>query len=262
MIGRSDIVGKPMALMLLHANATVTICHSRTADLPRRRRDRGHPGRGDRPRRLRDAGLRQAWRDGHRRRHEPRRRRGDGAGLVPARLAAPRRVREEGLLLVGDVDPRVAAVAGALTPVPRRRRSADARHADEQHGRRRRSPRGATGRVTLTAPARLGSPRSDGARRPDQRRGDALSGAGVPSALAHLRERAFGSSARVHLHAFRRPASRAPAAVRVTSRRAQHRARPRPTASTRLASRGSAALPRPAPYERRRDTRTADAAAS
>jgi len=32
-IGRSDIVGKPMALMLLHANATVTICHSRTADL-------------------------------------------------------------------------------------------------------------------------------------------------------------------------------------------------------------------------------------
>lgn len=31
--GRSDIVGKPMALMLLHANATVTICHSRTSDL-------------------------------------------------------------------------------------------------------------------------------------------------------------------------------------------------------------------------------------
>ena len=32
-VGRSDIVGKPMALLLLHANATVTICHSRTADL-------------------------------------------------------------------------------------------------------------------------------------------------------------------------------------------------------------------------------------
>jgi methylenetetrahydrofolate dehydrogenase (NADP+)/methenyltetrahydrofolate cyclohydrolase len=32
-IGRSDIVGKPMALMLLHQNATVTICHSRTSDL-------------------------------------------------------------------------------------------------------------------------------------------------------------------------------------------------------------------------------------
>src|SRR5271165_4544329 len=33
-IGRSDIVGKPMALLLLHANATVTICHSKTANLP------------------------------------------------------------------------------------------------------------------------------------------------------------------------------------------------------------------------------------
>jgi methylenetetrahydrofolate dehydrogenase (NADP+) / methenyltetrahydrofolate cyclohydrolase len=33
-IGRSDIVGKPMALLLLHENATVTICHSRTKDLP------------------------------------------------------------------------------------------------------------------------------------------------------------------------------------------------------------------------------------
>ncbi len=33
-VGRSDIVGKPMAMLLLHANATVTICHSRTADLP------------------------------------------------------------------------------------------------------------------------------------------------------------------------------------------------------------------------------------
>jgi methylenetetrahydrofolate dehydrogenase (NADP+)/methenyltetrahydrofolate cyclohydrolase len=33
-VGRSDIVGKPMALLLLHENATVTICHSRTRDLP------------------------------------------------------------------------------------------------------------------------------------------------------------------------------------------------------------------------------------
>src|SRR6201998_4839487 len=32
-LGRSDIVGKPMALLLLHANATVTICHSKTRDL-------------------------------------------------------------------------------------------------------------------------------------------------------------------------------------------------------------------------------------
>src|SRR5271168_4051894 len=33
-VGRSDIVGKPMALLLLHQSATVTICHSKTADLP------------------------------------------------------------------------------------------------------------------------------------------------------------------------------------------------------------------------------------
>jgi len=32
-VGRSDIVGKPAALLLLHANATVTVCHSRTKDL-------------------------------------------------------------------------------------------------------------------------------------------------------------------------------------------------------------------------------------
>jgi methylenetetrahydrofolate dehydrogenase (NADP+)/methenyltetrahydrofolate cyclohydrolase len=32
-IGRSNIVGKPMALLLLQANATVTICHSNTPDL-------------------------------------------------------------------------------------------------------------------------------------------------------------------------------------------------------------------------------------
>ncbi len=33
-VGRSDIVGKPMAMLLLHAHATVTICHSKTRDLP------------------------------------------------------------------------------------------------------------------------------------------------------------------------------------------------------------------------------------
>ncbi|MFN6962791.1 MAG: bifunctional 5,10-methylenetetrahydrofolate dehydrogenase/5,10-methenyltetrahydrofolate cyclohydrolase [Pyrinomonadaceae bacterium] len=33
-VGRSNIVGKPMAMLLLHENATVTVCHSRTKDLP------------------------------------------------------------------------------------------------------------------------------------------------------------------------------------------------------------------------------------
>ena len=34
-VGRSPILGKPMAMMLLNANATVTVCHSRTQDLQR-----------------------------------------------------------------------------------------------------------------------------------------------------------------------------------------------------------------------------------
>src|SRR5881227_497169 len=33
-VGRSDIVGKPAAMLLLNANATVTVCHSKTRDLP------------------------------------------------------------------------------------------------------------------------------------------------------------------------------------------------------------------------------------
>src|SRR5436853_100992 len=33
-VGRSDIVGKPVAMLLLHEHATVTICHSKTSDLP------------------------------------------------------------------------------------------------------------------------------------------------------------------------------------------------------------------------------------
>ena len=33
-VGRSDIVGKPVAMLLINANATVTVCHSRTRDLP------------------------------------------------------------------------------------------------------------------------------------------------------------------------------------------------------------------------------------
>ena len=38
-IGRSNIVGKPMAMLLLQASATVTVCHSATADLARHTRD-------------------------------------------------------------------------------------------------------------------------------------------------------------------------------------------------------------------------------
>lgn len=38
-VGRSDIVGKPMALLMLHADATVTVCHSKTTDLAARCRE-------------------------------------------------------------------------------------------------------------------------------------------------------------------------------------------------------------------------------
>ena len=38
-VGRSDIVGKPAAMMLINASATVTVCHSRTVDLPKFTRD-------------------------------------------------------------------------------------------------------------------------------------------------------------------------------------------------------------------------------
>ena len=105
-IGRSDIVGKPMALLLLHRHATVTICHSRTQDLPACRRERGHPRGGHRPAGVRDAGLRQAGRDGHRRRHQPRdRSRPSSSALFAPGSTRLRRSTKRGALVVGDVHP-------------------------------------------------------------------------------------------------------------------------------------------------------------
>ena len=70
-VGRSDIVGKPMALLLLHESATVTICHSRTSNLAEecRRADilvaaLGRPAFVTR-------GVHQAGRYGDRCRHQP-----------------------------------------------------------------------------------------------------------------------------------------------------------------------------------------------
>ena len=117
-LGRSDIVGKPMALLLMHANATVTVCHSKTRDLPGvvRRADivvaaLGRAGMVTpdfiRPgatvidvgiNRITDAAQAEAF-----------------FAHFPERLAA---FREKGTALVGDVHPDVAGVAGAFTPVP------------------------------------------------------------------------------------------------------------------------------------------------
>ena len=117
-IGRSDIVGKPMALLLLHRDATVTVCHSRTPDLAdvcRRAdilvaavgkaglvtKDFVKPGAAVidvGTNRVTDAAVAQSlFAEGH-----PR------LGVF----------RSKGSLLVGDVHPEVAEVAGALTPVP------------------------------------------------------------------------------------------------------------------------------------------------
>ena len=117
-LGRSDIVGKPTALLLMHANATVTICHSKTKDLPVvvRRADIIVAAMG------RTAMVTPDW-------VKP------GATVIDVginkvtdvaqaeRLLAnfPQRLeqfRAKGSTLVGDVHPDVASVAGAITPVP------------------------------------------------------------------------------------------------------------------------------------------------
>ncbi len=117
-VGRSDIVGKPMALLLLHRDATVTICHSKTRDLPAVcamadilvaaigqpgfvTREYVKPGAT-----VIDVGISSVtdpalvarlFPEGH-----------------PRREAFDRR----GSLVVGDVHRDVAEVAGALSPVP------------------------------------------------------------------------------------------------------------------------------------------------
>ena len=118
-LGRSDIVGKPMALLLLHADATVTVCHSRTRDLAAVTREADIAGGGHRPRRPRARRARQAGRGGGRRRHEPRRRPRRGRAGPPGRRRACADFERKGYALVGDVHaPSVREVAGALTPVP------------------------------------------------------------------------------------------------------------------------------------------------
>jgi methylenetetrahydrofolate dehydrogenase (NADP+) / methenyltetrahydrofolate cyclohydrolase len=117
-VGRSDIVGKPAAMLLLNANATVTVCHSKTHDLPgvcRRAdilvaaigragmitRDFVKPGAT-----VIDVGMNtvtdpvefQRFFAGNSKREES--------------------FRKKGSTLVGDVHPEVAQIAGALTPVP------------------------------------------------------------------------------------------------------------------------------------------------
>jgi methylenetetrahydrofolate dehydrogenase (NADP+)/methenyltetrahydrofolate cyclohydrolase len=117
-IGRSDIVGKPMAMLLLHRDATVTVCHSRTVDLRATARSAdilvaaiGRPGfvTADYVKpgaTVIDVGINTLTS-----RPEVERIFGEGS-RKRAHFA------EKGSVLVGDVHPDVEAVAGALTPVP------------------------------------------------------------------------------------------------------------------------------------------------
>jgi methylenetetrahydrofolate dehydrogenase (NADP+)/methenyltetrahydrofolate cyclohydrolase len=117
-IGRSDIVGKPMAMLLLHRHATVTICHSRTRDLAGVASTAdilvaaiGRPGFVT-PAFVKpgatviDIGINRVTS-----REEIERL----IGRDSPRLAV---FEKRGSLIVGDVHPAVAEVAGALTPVP------------------------------------------------------------------------------------------------------------------------------------------------
>lgn len=117
-IGRSDIVGKPMALLLLHRHATVTICHSRTPDLPRVAAEAdilvaaiGRPAFVT-PEFVKpgatvvDVGIGRLSD------------RAEVERLYPPGSRPREQYERRGSIVIGDVHPAVAEVAGALSPVP------------------------------------------------------------------------------------------------------------------------------------------------
>jgi methylenetetrahydrofolate dehydrogenase (NADP+)/methenyltetrahydrofolate cyclohydrolase len=117
-IGRSDIVGKPMALLLLHRDATVTVCHSRTVDLPAVARTAdilvaaiGRPAFVTRDYVKPGATVIDVGINALTERAEVER-------CFPEGSRKRAQFAEKGSVLVGDVHPNVEEVAGALTPVP------------------------------------------------------------------------------------------------------------------------------------------------
>jgi len=117
-VGRSDIVGKPVAMLLINGNATVTVCHSKTRDLPGvcRRADIliaaiGRAGMVTREfvkpgATVIDVGMNQVTD------------RAEFDRLFAGNAKREETFRTKGSTLVGDVHPEVAQVAGAITPVP------------------------------------------------------------------------------------------------------------------------------------------------
>lgn len=117
-VGRSDIVGKPAAMLLTNANATVTICHSKTRDLPgvcRRAdivvaaigragmitKDFVKPGAT-----VIDVGMNTVT--------DP----AEFQRFFAGDAKREETFRKKGSALIGDVHPEVAEIAGVLTPVP------------------------------------------------------------------------------------------------------------------------------------------------
>ncbi|MCU1309518.1 MAG: methenyltetrahydrofolate cyclohydrolase / 5,10-methylenetetrahydrofolate dehydrogenase [Candidatus Angelobacter sp.] len=117
-IGRSDIVGKPIAMLLLNANATVTVCHSKTKDLPgvsrqadiliaaigragMVTRDFVKPGAA-----VIDVGMNRVT--------DP----AEFKRMFSGNTKREQDFAAKGSTLMGDVHPEVAEVAGAITPVP------------------------------------------------------------------------------------------------------------------------------------------------
>ena len=117
-VGRSDIVGKPAAMLLTNANATATICHSKTHDLPAvcRRADIlvaaiGRAGMITREfvkpgATVIDVGMNSVT--------DP----AEFKRFFAGNASREETFRKKGSTLIGDVHPEVAQVAGALTPVP------------------------------------------------------------------------------------------------------------------------------------------------
>ncbi len=116
-IGRSDIVGKPVALLLLHRHATVTICHSRTPDLPGVVREAdivvaavGRPLMVEKDWVKEGAAVIDVGMNSISREESP-----EVITTDPTRI---RDFEKKGYTLVGDVSPGVVDVAGWYTPVP------------------------------------------------------------------------------------------------------------------------------------------------
>ncbi len=117
-VGRSDIVGRPMAILLLNHHATVTVCHSQTRDLAAITRLAdilvvaiGRPAAitqdfVKRGATVIDVGINRIT---DRNLFEE---------IFAGDAAREKTFREKGSVLVGDVHPRAAEIAGAITPVP------------------------------------------------------------------------------------------------------------------------------------------------